>query len=212
MNTPSPTKVLLLEDSPSDELLVEDALNGDRPGSFAIVCAASLAEGLEKLASAAFDVIVLDLSLPDSQGIASFCRIREVAGETPIVVHSGLEDEAMAVRALQEGAQDYLIKGRADAERFTHALRYAIERKRTERKHANLVAQLQASLAQIKRLSGLLSTCAWCKRVADEEGWHQLEHYVKKHSEADFSHGICPECMERHLQGLDRDLKEKDAS
>jgi PAS domain S-box-containing protein len=71
-------------------------------------------------------------------------------------------------------------------------------RKRIEAEREKLIADLQAALAQIKTLRGLIPTCAWCKKVRDDKGkWHRMEHYIKKNSYADFTHGICPECLKK---------------
>ena len=72
------------------------------------------------------------------------------------------------------------------------------ERKRNEEKMEQLVLELQEALAKVKLLSGLVPICAWCKKIRNDEGyWEQIEKYISKHSEADFSHSICPECMEK---------------
>jgi hypothetical protein len=74
------------------------------------------------------------------------------------------------------------------------------ERKRAEEEREELVRALQEMLANIKTLRGLLPICAWCKRIRDDEGyWRQVESYISKHSDASFSHGICPECLKREF-------------
>ena len=73
------------------------------------------------------------------------------------------------------------------------------ERKRAEEEKERLIVELQESLAKIKTLNGLLPICAWCKKIRTDTGyWQKLESYVKEHSEAEFSHGICPDCMKEH--------------
>ncbi len=77
------------------------------------------------------------------------------------------------------------------------------DRKRTDEERIKLVSELQRALAKVKTLSGLLPICAWCKRVRDDEGyWKQIESYVEAHSDAEFTHGICPECAEKHRQAV----------
>jgi hypothetical protein len=73
-------------------------------------------------------------------------------------------------------------------------------RKKAERENEQLIGSLQAALNEVKRLRGILPTCAYCKNIRDEKGeWHQLEYYIQNHSEAKFSHGICPECAKTHF-------------
>lgn len=79
-------------------------------------------------------------------------------------------------------------------------LRDASERRRHEAERERLIADLQNALAKVKTLGGLLPICAWCKKIRDDQGyWEQIESYLGKHSKAGFTHGICPECSERHL-------------
>jgi hypothetical protein len=76
------------------------------------------------------------------------------------------------------------------------------ERRRQEDERLRLIGELTDALTRVKTLSGLLPICAWCKKIRDDKGyWQQVEAYVKDHSEADFTHGICPECMKRQVPG-----------
>ncbi len=125
--------VLLVEDNPGDARLVEILLSEtDSFGGFKITNAGRLDEALERLKHSAFDVILLDLSLPDSSGLETVNRMRAAAPRTPMVVLSGRDDEKTALRALQGGAQDYLVKGRGDGELMARSIRYSIERKSAE--------------------------------------------------------------------------------
>ncbi len=126
-------KVLLVEDSPSDALIVEDELTHAEGGQFCVVHFDQLDAALERLREQHFDVVLLDLNLPDSQGFDTFLRLHSEASETPIVVLSGQDDETLALKAVQAGAQDYLVKGRMGDEVLQRSIRYAIERRRAER-------------------------------------------------------------------------------
>jgi diguanylate cyclase (GGDEF)-like protein len=88
--------------------------------------------GLERLAAGGIDVVLLDLGLPDSVGLDTFTTVNTQAPQVPILVLTGLDDEALAVQVVQQGAQDYLVKGQADGDSLARAIRYAIERKRAE--------------------------------------------------------------------------------
>src|SRR5207244_7742883 len=91
-----------------------------------------LDHALTRLSRTGVDVVLLDLGLPDSQGLETFMRARRGAPNEPIVVISGLDDERLALEAVRSGAQDYLVKGRLEGHLLARVIRYAIERQRTE--------------------------------------------------------------------------------
>lgn len=187
--------VLLIEDNPTDVLLLRQAFAGVplMPCTFTHV--ERLGEGLKCLSEAHFDVVLLDLGLPDSQGLDTFHQVSEHAAAVPIVVFSGLDDEAVAVQAVREGAQDYLPKGQLAGPLLARAIRYAIERHQILEERKQLIRELQEALATVKTLKGLLPICARCKKIRDDQGyWNQLEIYIEAHSDAAFTHGICPDC------------------
>ena len=106
-------------------------LLGDRwDGPFELTQVELLSAGLERCGEVPFDVILLDLSLPDSQGLETFFAMHAHAGDVPIVVLSGYNDESIAVKAVQAGAQDYLVKGQVNDNLLVRSIRYAIERTR----------------------------------------------------------------------------------
>lgn len=125
-----PIRVLLVEDNPADARLLLEALAevGARR-SVDLVHVPRLEAALNRLSEEAFDVVLLDLSLPDEHGIATLLRVRSHSPAVPIVVLSGMDDESLMVRAVREGAQDYLVKGRMDGHLVVRSLRYAMERK-----------------------------------------------------------------------------------
>lgn len=129
--------VLLIEDNPIDAQLVQAALAdmgkfSSAGPSFKFIHAKKLAEGMETLAQGDIDVVLLDLSLPDSDGLETVAHARARAAQVPIIVMTGLNDEALAVRIVRRGAQDYLVKGQVDRKSLIRTIRYAIERKRAE--------------------------------------------------------------------------------
>jgi len=148
-------RVLLVEDSAADVDLIREALADaeldpvlDGP-ALRLDQVDRLADALERLAQGGVDLVLLDLSLPDSQGFETFARLERAAPGTPIVVLSGLADEGMAIRAVREGAQDYLVKGQVEGKTLTRSIRYAIERKHAQNEQARLVrarAEAEASL------------------------------------------------------------------
>ncbi|MGE5547823.1 MAG: EAL domain-containing protein [Solirubrobacterales bacterium] len=131
-STTLPPTVLVVEDNPGDARLVELFLLEDPGRAFKVVKAANLAGALEVLAAHHIDVALLDLSLPDSIGLETLARVRQAGPLVPVVVLTGTNDEVLALEALRQGAQDYLVKGQGDGELVRRAVRYAIERSRVD--------------------------------------------------------------------------------
>ncbi len=138
METIQPLRILIVEDDVVDRKLLERLLAQSALGVGDVRHADCLARALELLQDHTVDVILLDLGLPDSQGMDSVVRVQRQTPQTPIIVLSGLDDANVGTQAVQIGAQDYLIKGQVDAHLLMRAIRYALERKRAER-------QLQAA-------------------------------------------------------------------
>jgi serine phosphatase RsbU (regulator of sigma subunit) len=132
--------VLLIEDNRGDAVLIREML-AEAPGThFEVACADRLGAGLELLRGGRFDVVLLDLSLPDSQGLDTCRGLRAGNPGVPVVVLTGLDDETLAVRAVEEGAQHYLVKGQVDAFQLVQALMYAMAR---HRRTADLEGELK---------------------------------------------------------------------
>jgi len=138
-----PILVLVVEDSPADALLLEDVLRQIRDAQFKITHVETLADALASLALGSYDIVLLDLGLPDSQGAETVTKLRQSQPWVPVVVLTGLDDEAVGISAVQLGAQDYLVKGNFAPPLLGRTVRYAIERKRAER----------ATLAQLKEVA-----------------------------------------------------------
>ncbi|MEJ7604845.1 MAG: PAS domain S-box protein [Bryobacteraceae bacterium] len=122
--------VLLVEDNPGDARLLREAVREAEGSQIQLTHVDTLAKALAKLQSDRFDVVMLDLSLPDADGLATLTRTHAQAPSIPIVVITGLDDEALAIRALREGAQDYLVKGQVTSQVLVRSMRYATQRKR----------------------------------------------------------------------------------
>ncbi|PZS36196.1 MAG: GGDEF domain-containing response regulator [Pseudonocardiales bacterium] len=125
-------RLLLVEDNPGDALLVREMLRGALDEPFELVHVRSLGEAQRELAGGGATCVLLDLSLPDADGVDAVTRTQAAAPDVPIVVLTGRDDERLALSAVQEGAQDYLIKSRVDELLIGRSIRYAIERKRAE--------------------------------------------------------------------------------
>jgi len=127
-------KVFLIEDSRGDARLIQEYLAEVEGLRFEVEGAERLAQGMARLSSGGIDVVLLDLSLPDSRGLDTFIKLHAAVPHVPIIVLTGFDDEVLAVRAVQEGAEDYLVKGHVNSNLLARSLRYAIERNR--RRHA----------------------------------------------------------------------------
>ena len=123
----SSNHVLLIEDNPGDADLVRLRLVESNP-MVDVSCVNRLADGLASLKQNIPSLVLLDLNLPDSQGAETFRRLLEKAPDVPVVILSGQDDEALAIKALHQGAQDYLVKGGLTSAGLDRAMRYAIER------------------------------------------------------------------------------------
>ncbi|MEW6734202.1 MAG: response regulator [Acidobacteriota bacterium] len=150
-------KVLLIEDNPGDIRLVREMLAEARNALFDLRSTNTLQEGLELMAGGGFDILLLDLSLPDSQGLETLKRAQSQPYAPPIVLLTGLEDESLAINALHVGAQDYLVKGQVNSELLARALSYAIERKnvhselvRSQKKYENLINSIDGIVLEIE--------------------------------------------------------------
>jgi PAS domain S-box-containing protein len=130
--SPAKRKVLLIEDSLGDARLMREYLSDPAGVSFRLEHVNTLQAGLARLAQGGIDLVLLDLSLPDSPMPETFQRVHACAPDVPIIVMSGLDDEQFAIQTVHEGAQDYLVKSYVDTRLLLHAMRYAIERKRAE--------------------------------------------------------------------------------
>ncbi len=129
---PKTIRLLLIEDNPTDALLLQETLRDVEWAHFEFSHVERVADALNRLKAQRFDVILSDLGLPDSHGLETIRRLHAQAPDLPVFVLTGLNDEALGLRAMQEGAQDYLVKGQIDSSLLARAIRYSIERKRAE--------------------------------------------------------------------------------
>jgi MinD-like ATPase involved in chromosome partitioning or flagellar assembly/CheY-like chemotaxis protein len=168
-------RVLLIEDNPGDAKLVSIMLAQAKGASFRLETCDRLGTGLERLAKGGLDALLLDLSLPDSHGFETFDRAHAAVPLLPIVLLSSLDDETIALRAVELGAQDYLIKGRVDDHALSRALRFAVQRqkKQAAELHKDQPAEGAKFLVMVGAKGGVgtttlvlnMAACiAWAKR------------------------------------------------
>lgn len=171
--------VLLVEDNPGDALLVEAILGNASYSAFTVSRAVSLSAALERLQEGGLHAVLLDLGLPDSQGIETFLRLHKSFPEIPVVVLTGVDDEELGMAAVRSGAQEFLVKGQAGAPLLDRALRYAIERRRAEEAlratSDELRALLQASPAPIIALDPNGCVTLWTPAAERLLGWTAKE-------------------------------------
>jgi len=151
-------RVLLIEDNPADARLIQLYLSEADPQLHVeLERATSLAEGLSQLKEDPADVVLLDLMLPDSEGLETICVAHEHAATVPIVVLTGAEEKTLGLEAIQSGAEEFLIKGRVNSEALTRTLRYAIERAERRRAEKALGAALADRAAEAERANRVKS-------------------------------------------------------
>ncbi len=141
-----PLNLLLVEDNPADADLLQEILDEANETEWSLVHVETLKEALKCLNETPFDVVLLDLSLPDKQGLDTVQKTYQVAPDLPIVVLTGLNDKVIAIEALRQGAQDYLVKGKIDSNLLVRAIHHAIERAQT-------LKRLRQSEEQLQRLN-----------------------------------------------------------
>ncbi|MCB0176989.1 MAG: response regulator [Anaerolineae bacterium] len=167
--TISHIKVLLIEDNPGDAYLIKYLLKESLTADFQVKNAGHLGKGLDILDHEDFDVILLDLQLPDSHGIETLEKVQQHVLHIPIVLLTGLDDEAFALEAVREGAQDYLVKGKIESDLLVRTLKYAIERKQSEQMIRRRNLELALLNEERHRLSTALEQTAESIIITDAE-------------------------------------------
>lgn len=184
-------KVLIIEDDEGHAALILRFLTKAENIYFDTELTGLVSSGLDLLGQKNFDIILSDLGLPDSTGMETFVKLHSRHPDIPVIVLTALDDETTALSTMQSGAQDYLVKGQIDTSQLIRSIQYAIERQK-------LITELAKRLKEIKTLQGLLPMCAWCRDIRDDKGyWKNLEAYIQEHTDAAFSHGICPKCAKK---------------
>lgn len=197
-------KILLAEDDPIYALLLKRLLEGE----YEVVLARDGVEAWESLlAEGAPQLAVLDWLMPRMDGIEVCRRVRyqpEMASMYMILLTS--RDHIKDVAGFEAGADDYLVKP-CDPEELRARVRVGRRVIELQSALASHVAELQEALTRVRQLQGLLPICSYCKAIRNDQNyWEQLETYVSDHSEANFSHGICPSCYQKIMKPQLEDL------
>jgi DNA-binding response OmpR family regulator len=208
--------ILVADDDPDILLLTTEVL---RRAGYEVLEASTGKECLEALRAQHPDIVLLDVMLPDTTGIELCKQIKADEGLQGIfvILVSGVQVSSdYQADGLNVGADGYIVKPIPNKELLAR-VQAMVRIKRAEdalrekeREQQKLILELKEALAEIKTLRGLIPICAWCKKVHDDEGyWNQLEAYISKHTDAVFSHGICPECAEKYSAEIEKLSKKR---
>ncbi|MDD3619432.1 MAG: response regulator [Desulfobulbaceae bacterium] len=188
--------VLIVEDNPGDVLLIREYLSDRQDARYDITEVDTLEAAIDLITNREFDVILLDLTLPDSMGLDTVRTVMTISPDTAVIVLTGLQDENTALQAVRYGAQDYLEKQFLAPAMLYKSIIYAIERKRAMQEKEDLLNDLTKALEKIETLEGILPVCVSCRKILDEnQEWHSLEEYILHRSDAEVVQLVCPACM-----------------
>jgi DNA-binding NarL/FixJ family response regulator len=195
------TSLLIVEDNAGDVLLIREYLAEKQNISYDIKEAGSLETGLNLMSHHDFDLILLDLSLPDSTGLETVRQVVTRFPEIAVIILTGLQDEETALQAVRYGAQDYLEKQALSPVILHKAIAYAIERKKVMQEKEDLLQDLTKALERIENLEGILPICVSCKKICDaDQHWVRLQDYIKYHADVEIVQLICPICKNEFEQ------------
>ena len=187
------SKILAVDDEPMVRQVLTNHLGS---AGYRVVTAASGPEALELLKAESVDLVLLDVMMPRMSGYQVCRTIRAEHGleDLPVLFLSAKQQPDDRVAGFDEGGNDYLVKPIARNELLARV-----------GTHLDLLEVHREQRQEIKVLEGLLPICCKCKKIRDEENrWTQMEIYIDEHSEAQFSHGLCPDCAAEYFAELDR--------
>jgi CheY-like chemotaxis protein len=187
--------MLLVEDDPTDISLIKEYLSDNPPFRYELIEADSLRAALSLLSHHDFDIVLLDLELPDSSGLDTARRVITEYAETAVLVLSQPENKAITQQAVRYGAEDYLEKRLLSPILLFKSISYAIGRKKLLQEKYDILSDLVLALEKIEYLEGILPICVGCKKILLEDNqWLNLEDYVNKPSSRKVVRPICPDC------------------
>ncbi len=201
--------VLIVDDNPKNLQLLGNILKVKK-------CDIGVAQGgnmaLQMAKDINPDLVLLDIMMPDLNGFEVCKRLKSspVTKDIPIIFLTAKTEMEDIANGFRLGAVDYVTKPFNSIELLARVTTQ-LELKKAWDMQKDLVEKLQTALAEVKKLSGLLPICCHCKKIRDDKGyWTQVEGYISTHSEAEFSHGICPECREKHYPDIKEQQTAKD--
>ncbi|MFZ5775457.1 MAG: response regulator [Thermodesulfobacteriota bacterium] len=188
-----------------DEELARSALSGPLARRVkTLLLAKDGMEGLELFRLYQPEIVITDIRMPRMNGLEMTREIKALRKNTQLIVTTAHSDTKYFLEAIEAGVDRYVLKPIehdklfAALENCMIAVTLEQERQRHHEEREALIAELKAALEKVKTLSGFLPICASCKKIRDDKGyWTQIERYIQEHSEAEFTHSICPECTKR---------------
>ena len=201
-------KILIAEDVEISKKMLQTVLIKE---GHAIAAVEDGAKALEAIQKSIPDMLITDWMMPELDGLELCRRVRasHLPGYVYIIILTALTEKQKITEGLNAGADDYVTKpyDRTELLARVKAGERVIQLERSLRQKN---AELTEALVQVKQLKGLLPICMYCKKIRkDENYWQQIEQYLVENSEADFSHSICPECMEEHFPDSSKRIKER---
>src|SRR5688572_17631815 len=197
--TGQPLRVLMVEDSPNDAELNLQALRRHGYNVRADIISTP-DEFTDKLSKAIYDVVLSDYQLPGWNGLGVLEQLEKLQQDIPFILVTGALDDDTAAEVIDRGADDYVLKDRLGrlplaVRRVLREKRLLDDQKRAAEERERLVKKLETTLAEVKRLNGLLPICVTCKRILSTKGyWSRMEIYIERFSDARVSPSLCPDC------------------
>ncbi|PIU45414.1 MAG: response regulator [Ignavibacteriales bacterium CG07_land_8_20_14_0_80_59_12] len=193
-------RILIAEDEPVSRRALEAAIGKE---GFDVVVASDGIDAWEKYqAEGEVPLAILDWMMPGMDGVEVCRRIQQVdsSSTTYVILLTARRSPGDIVAGLEAGADDYVMKP-FDQQELIARIKVGLRVVELQRSLAERVKQLEHTLADVNQLQGLLPICSYCKKIRDDKNyWQAVESYIAEHSEAQFSHGICPDCMEKYVK------------
>jgi CheY-like chemotaxis protein len=204
------TRIFIIEDEPSLALDLQRKLQ--RLGYEVTGIAPTGEEALLLVEQCLPDLIISDIMLDGPMdGVEATATIRK-SHDLPVIFLSSLSDDATIARAKRTEPYAYLVKP-CDEKDLRAAVEIALYRQQMERERRELITRLEEALAEVRTLHGLLPICMDCKKIRDDGGyWNQLESYISRHTDAEFSHGLCPDCFDRRRSDIEERISKEHAT
>ncbi len=195
-------KVLVVEDDPVVRRILEDLLTR---WNFEVVVTTNADQALKTFQREdAPRLAIIDWQMPGMDGVELCCQVRHTLKLTPLylILLTIRGGKANIVQGLDAGADDYITKP-FDQEELRARVQVGARVVHLQTELAQRVRELEAAVAHVKLLQGLLPICCYCKKIRDDRNyWHEVESYIQQHSQAKFTHGICPECYQKVVQQI----------
>jgi signal transduction histidine kinase len=202
MRNPAALQVLLVEDNSGDARLLREMFSKEKTGSLELTHVLHLGEALNLLAKGGIDIVLLDMGLPDGHGLDTVRRARAAAPDVPLIVLTGLDDEALAAEAMQEGAQDYLIKGEIENRALPRALRHSIERQRMQLATDLIHAEVRARTHELDDVNAQLRAEITARDSAERELRNNNQHLSRSNRDLEDFAYVASHDLKTPLTGI----------